>query len=129
MSESIFTKKVLMETKPIKDAVSTIKKLSKNYNIYIITARTEKLITDVYLWLEKYEIKKYIKDIISSSYKGKQQICIEKNITYLYDDDIRHIKENKIANAILFNISHEKVNTKVQQVNSWKEIYKNLSIL
>lgn len=126
MSKNIFTKEVLMKTEPVKDAISTIKYLSKIYDIYIITARTEKLISYVNIWLAKQNIDKDIRGIISSSYKEKQQICKEENITYLYDDDIRHVQKSRIKNSILFNPEKEKIDIKIQQVESWQQIRKGL---
>lgn len=126
MSNDIFTKDVLMKTNPIEDSISTIKNLSEIYDIYIITARTEKLISYLNTWLEKNDIDKNIKGIISSYYKEKQDICIEQNISYLYDDDIKHLQKNKIQNRILFNPEKENTDIKIQQVSSWKQIQENL---
>ncbi len=126
MSKDIFTKEVLMNTKPIKDAIDTIKNLSKLYDIYIITARTEQLISFAKQWLKDNDIEKDITEIISSSYKEKQEICREKHISYLYDDDIKHLKNNKIQNRILFNTEKEDIELEIQQVSSWKEIGEEL---
>ena len=111
MSSAIFTKDTLLKTKPINNSIQSIKKLSKIYNIYIITARTDQMLNDVETWLVKNDIYKCIKKIISSSNDNKQDICMKNNIFYLCDDDIRHLKENKIQKRVLFD-----------NKNSWKQI-------
>ena len=90
MSKDIFTKEVLDKTKPVRGAVRILKKLSKQYEIYIITARPEKMFPDIESWLKKYNIEKDITKVISSTGKEKQDICNENNIFLLCDDDIRH---------------------------------------
>ena len=122
MSQDIFTREVLMNTEPIKDSIKTIKNLSKLYDIYIITARTEQLISFAKQWLKENDIEKDITEIISSSYREKQEICKEKHISYLYDDDIKHLQKNKIQNRILFNPEMEIIDLGIPQVCSWKEI-------
>ena len=111
MSSAIFTKDILLKTKPINNSIQSIKKLSKIYNIYIITARTDQMLNDVETWLIKNDIYKCIKKIISSSNENKQDICMKNNIFYLCDDDIRHLKEKKIQKRVLFD-----------NKNSWKQI-------
>ena len=80
MSKDIFTKEVLDKTKPVRGAVRILKKLSKQYEIYIITARPEKMFPDIESWLKKYNIEKDITKVISSTGKEKQDICNENKI-------------------------------------------------
>lgn len=126
MSKNIFTEKTLLSTNPIKGAIDTIKKISEQYDIYIITARTQELILHVEKWLEKNNIKQYIKKILSSSWKEKQDICSQYNINFLCDDDKRHLKKEKIDNRILFNTARDSNCSQIKQVNSWKDIEKLL---
>ena len=101
--------------------IKYIKKLSKIYNIYIITARTDQMIDDVNVWLEKNGINKCITKIISSSYESKQDICLKNDIFYLCDDDIRHLKDDKIESRVLFDAGKEKEEN-IEVVNSWNQI-------
>lgn len=121
MSRAIFTKETLLKTKPINNSIQAIKKLSKIYNIYIITSRTEQMIEDVKVWLEKNGISKCIKNIMSSSYESKQDICLKNDIFYLCDDDIRHLKDDKIQSRVLFDTQKNK-QVNLQVVNSWNQI-------
>ena len=131
MSKNIFTKEILEKTKPIKGSIETIKQLSKKYEIYIITARTNKLIEYAKEWLQKYNIDKNIKEIISSSYEPKQTICKRKDIFFLCDDDIRHLQQKIINTRVLFNqeqIEETKKNKtqskdpKIIEIKSWSQI-------
>ena len=125
MSRSIFTQQVLEKTKPIDEAIHTIKRLSQNYDIYIITARPQEMLKWVTNWLNKFQIDNNINQIISSSGKEKQKICLENNIFCLCDDDFRHVREKKIDMRILFNSNKMRNNYKnIKVVNSWKDIEK-----
>lgn len=126
MSQAIFTEEILLKTDPITNSIKTIKEISSVYDIYIITARTEQLISYVKKWLQKNDIDKDIKGIISSSYKEKQEICKEKKISCLYDDDIRHLKKEIIKNRILFNQDITYKDVEIRQVNSWNQIKQEL---
>lgn len=126
MSKEIFTQKILLATDAIEGAIGAIKEISKQYNIYIITARTSQLILDVEKWLEKNNIKQDITEILSSSYEEKQDICCRNDIHFLCDDDKRHLEKEKIENRILFNTSKGSNYAQIQQVDSWKEIKKML---
>lgn len=102
MSKCIFVPQILERTPPVEGAINSIIKLSKIYDIYIITARTEEMLESVKKWLEKYNINKNIKKVISSSYENKQDICLKNNICFLCDDDLRHILDRKIETRVLF---------------------------
>ena len=103
MSKDIFTRDILLNTPPVKDSIETIKRLSKKYDIFIVTSRTNEMIRDVDLWLIKYGLDKYIYEVISSSFEKKQLICKRNNIESLCDDDKRHIEDVIIEKTIYFN--------------------------
>lgn len=124
MSKEIFTKEVLEKTKPIRGAIREIKKLAKDYEIYIITARPKEMFLDIESWLKKYKIDKYIKKVISSSEKEKQDICIKNNIFLLCDDDLRHVINNKIQIRILFKNDIKTKDKEIFSLNSWRKIRK-----
>lgn len=126
MGKNIFTSKTLLATDAIEGAIDVIKKISKQYDIYIITARTPQLILDVEKWLEKNEIKQDITEVLSSSYIEKQEICRQYDIHFLCDDDKRHLEKEKIENRVLFNTAKSLNYTQIKQVNSWEEIEKML---
>lgn len=124
MSKDIFTKEVLQNTKPIRGAIREIKELSEDYEIYIITARPKEMFFDIEKWLKKYKIEKYIKKVISSSGKEKQDICIKNNIFLLCDDDLRHVINNKIKIRILFKNDNRTKDKEIFSLNSWRKIRK-----
>lgn len=122
MSKIIFQPETLYRTKPVLGAIEEIKKLSQNFNIYIITARTEKLIKPVCEWLKKYDLSENIQEIISSSYESKQDICLKNNIGFLCDDDVRHLIDKKIRVRILFSTVKRRVKDDIIVVESWDQI-------
>ena len=122
MGKHIFTQQTLLDTEPINGAINSIKKISKKYDIYIITARTQQLILHVKQWLEKNDIEQNITEILSSSCEEKQDICNQYYIDFLCDDDKRHLEKEKIRNRILFHQTKLPSYTGIKEVNSWKEI-------
>ena len=112
MAKNIFTEQVLYKTKPIHNSIEIISKLAQHLEIYIITARTDKMIVDVIRWLKTYDIENKIKDVISSSNDIKQNICKKKKIDFLCDDDLRHLIDSKIKIRVLFNPKGIKTNYK-----------------
>lgn len=130
MGKHIFTEKTLLETEMIEGAFKTKKKLSKTYDIYIITARTEPLILHVKKWLKKNHLENDITKILSSSWEEKQNICLDYNINFLCDDDKRHLKKHSIQNRILFNPFNTSVYyNSIEQVKSWVEIEEKLMLI
>lgn len=102
MAKHIFIPQVLEKTQPVKNAILILQELSKSFQLSIITARTESMLAEVRKWLAKHGIEKNITNIISSSYEEKQNICLKHQITFLCDDDIRHIRDSKIETRVLF---------------------------
>lgn len=128
MSKVIFRPEMLYKTKPILGAIKAIKRLSHKFDIYIITARTEKLIKPIHDWLKKYSLSENIQGIISSSYESKQDICIKNNICFLCDDDIRHLVNKKVEKIVLFS-TNKKTKDNIRVAKSWDEIERILSEL
>lgn len=122
MGSYIFRPEILEETMPVQGAIETIQKLAQKFEIYIITARTESMINPVNNWLEKYHIKNKIKQVISSSYEPKQEICLKRGISFLCDDDIRHLIDKKVKTRVLFNNKKKENKKDIWIVKSWEEI-------
>lgn len=126
MAKDIFMPQVLEKTEPIEGAINSIKKLSQNFEIYIITARTEEMLPYVKKWLKKYDIDKNIKKVMSSSFEKKQDICFKNDICFLCDDDFRHIIDKKVEFRVLFSKYKFTENEDFFNAKSWQEIEKIL---
>lgn len=126
MSHVIFQPEILYETRPILGAIETLKKLSRRFDIYIITARTKELIEPIYDWLKNYGLSENIQEIISSSYEFKQDICLRNNICFLCDDDVRHLIDKKVNTRVLFNNNRKITSDDINIVETWDEIEKIL---
>lgn len=110
---------------PINNAIKSLRKLSKQFEIYIISARNQEQIMLLQDWLSKYRIDTYIKEIISSSEegKGKLQICKENNISFFCDDDIRHLICDGEYNIVKF-LFNSKLCTvdEIYCIENWNDI-------
>lgn len=122
MSKSIFIEDVLLSTEEVTNALSSLKKISNMYEIYIVSSRTPNMLKSVKKWLKLNDVDKYIKKIISSSNRSKQDICVMNNIDFLCDDDVRHLLDEKIKNRLLFSSDKYQGNSSIMLVSSWDEI-------
>lgn len=117
----------------IKDnAKEIINKLKeKKHEIYIITARSEKCLSDIYKtinnYLDKYNIQ--VDKIIINS-KDKVCDCRKHNIDIMIDDSIYNY--NKLKNngvkVILFDDENKYVDI-ANRVSSWNEVLDKVNIL
>ena len=122
MSKSIFIEDVLLSTEEVTNALNSLKKISNMYEIYIVSSRTPNMLKSVKKWLKLNDADKYIKKIISSSNRSKQDICVMNNIDFLCDDDVRHLLDEKIKNRLLFSSDKYQGNSSIMLVSSWDEI-------
>lgn len=122
MSKSIFIEDVLLSTEEVTNALNSLKKISNMYEIYIVSSRTPNMLKSVKKWLKLNDANKYIKKIISSSNRSKQDICVMNNIDFLCDDDVRHLLDEKIKNRLLFSSDKYQGNSSIMLVSSWDEI-------
>lgn len=127
-----YLENVFNNVKVKKDAAKYLNLLSKDHDIYIITARNNKYVTleDIDIickrWLDNNEIypKKLITD---ASQKQKMEACRDNEIDIFIDDDLRNIVHvDKLdIKTILFDDSNYYPNTK--RVTNWEELYNEIT--
>ncbi len=135
-------KQDIEDFKPIEDSVSVIKKLAKEYELYIVTARNHDVKDHTQKWVNKY-FPKCFKEIIFSKYhrpekffKTKGEICKEKGIDLIIDDNYEHIIDCNKYNikTIVFNHNNKYAWSKgkypkaTKVAYSWKDVEKILNI-
>jgi len=128
--------------KPFPKSIEIIKKLKKNNELYIITARNNSMTKNTKQLIEKNFGKKFFKKIIHLDYKNdgkdqKHEVCKELKIKLIVDDSLETIlacSKEKI-NCILFNYRntynwnlYSKNNKYIQKASSWKEIEKKINV-
>lgn len=120
---------------PIKEAPSVIKKLSKNRELYIISARPEYLRKETTEWLNKHYGSVFNGVHLISQYhnngdttkKTKAEVCDELGVEIFIDDSLDNA--NSIANdkrtVLLLDTpwNQGKLNKNIKRVYSWKEIF------
>ena len=117
-------RKDLVSELPVREFASEVISKLRNLGdeIYIITARPEKMFPDIESWLKKYNIEKDITKVISSTGKEKQDICNENNIFLLCDDDIRHLTNKKIQVRMLFKNNKKIRDDDIISLNTWRRV-------
>jgi len=90
-------KQDIIKFKSISGSVSAIKKLSKDFELYILTARNTDIRNHTQNWIE-HHFPKIFKEIIFSKYlvegtfvKTKGEICKERGISLIVDDNLEYI--------------------------------------
>jgi len=117
----------IVHSASLKENALLINELYNSYEIYFVTARSERFIKDVDTrtknLLDGYNIK-YHKIITGAG--NKAEICKLNDIDLLIDDSIRHCTKfiEFGGNALLFNsIINNNIETNLKRVYNWKEVY------
>ena len=116
---------IYTEVEPKENVVSCINRLKEHGNeIYIITARTNNYVTDMYKIIDNYCSKHNIKiDGIFIDAKDKVDICKENNIDIMIDDSFYNydrLTTNNIK-TILFD-EYDKHTYIKSRILSWKDL-------
>lgn len=117
----IYTGEYAKKAPEIPAAIEAIKMLSKNNELWIVTARPSNMIPDVLDWLSARKILSYFKGYLSSGDKHsllkrsptKEELCIQNNLDVIIDDDLRHIENIAIPHIkkILLKNGAEEIDT------------------
>lgn len=126
-----FLMKILLETRPNKNATEIIKKLKEEgHNIYFISARKDSEIANMFdftrLWLEKYKIC-YKKLIVNSS--DKLIDCNENKIEIFIDDNYltcKRIQDNTKIKVLMYETNYNSWvdKSEIEKVKNWEDIYR-----
>ena len=102
--KKLFLEKILMESTPNEDVINVINYLKNNHHtIFLITARSDYEISNIYELTEKWLLKNKIKyDKLFANSKDKLSICKENNID-IYVDDNFDICNNIFKNSKIHN--------------------------
>lgn len=126
---------------PIDGAVEYIKKLTKTYNLFIVTSRKIEIKEQTEAIIKKYFDGMFISITFGNQYgsnhkkKSKIDICDSLKCVLLIDDNINYVKQmsNANKNAILFgsypwNISFENNDKYILPIRRWKVIHLAITI-
>lgn len=123
--------RIAQDFEPIVGSSKYIKLLrSAGHEIYIISGRNNGEYSNPYEmtkdWLKKYDIE-YDKIILTNAYNTheKTDICLKNNIRILIDDSQRICMDAYYfgIDALIMDMPHNRYNTVLTRVHSWKEIY------
>lgn len=130
-------KQDISEFKPMPGSVLAIKKLAKEFELYLVTARTKNVKKHTRDWIS-HHFPKMFKKIIFGQYrkegdfkKTKGQICKELGISLIVDDRIDYALDcyKHGVNAIVFDYkdsypwSKGKFPKSIKKARDWKEVY------
>ena len=124
-----YLKTILTEVIPNKDVIKTIKDIKKmGCKIYLITARKESEVSQMYILTKQWLIKNNIKfDKLIINCTDKLKECLKNNIMLFIDDNYLTCKKihdsNKIR-VLLYETNYNKkyIHSKLERVKNWKEI-------
>jgi 5'(3')-deoxyribonucleotidase len=103
------------------DAIESVKKLMRDYDVYIVSAAMEfpQSLAEKYEWLKEHFPFISWKNII---FCGDKSVI---NTDYMIDDHCKNLDTCK-GKAIMFNAFHNVSYTHHQRVNNWREIVEML---
>ncbi len=124
------------EVSPVSGSVETIKQLSNNYELHLITSREEKFKDKTLNWLYKHFPNIFNKIHFTNSFgnskkkRMKSEVCIENGIKLMIEDAPVHAKDlaEMGIEVLLLDKPWNRVETHplVKRVYEWKEIEKIL---
>lgn len=121
---------------PMPGSLSAIKKLAKDFDLYVVTARTKNVKKHTRNWVA-YHFPKMLKKIIFGQYrkegefkKTKGEICKEQGISLIVDDRIDYALDcyKHGVKAIVFDYKDEypwskgKYPKDLKKAKDWKEV-------
>lgn len=128
---SKYLKTIYEEVSLKEDSREVINDISKDNEIYLITARSNNFIGNIEELIDEYFMKRDVHiDKIITNAKDKTDACINNNIDIMIEDSLYNYNKliNKNINTILFDDKHKNINIK-NRVTSWKEINKIINNL
>lgn len=124
----LYLKKILTEATPNKDVIKVIKYLKKKGNkIYIITARNNSEISNMYEFTNKWLLTNRIDfDNLIINCKNKASICIKNHIDIFVDDNFTicdEVYKNSETKVMIYTTKYNKsIKTDFIRVANWQEI-------
>lgn len=122
---------------PMDGAVETLKKLSNNFTLYIVTGRPVETEQATHEWIEKY-LPNIFEEIIFTNFfklsdsKGalrtKADVCKELGAQWLIDDHLHHIRnvtEQGITGLLFGDLPWEKLSEPsafIVEIKDWQEL-------
>ena len=119
---------------PMEGAFQTIKSLSKNYHIVIISRRDEDLQRNALEWLKKHGFLNYIKrkDVYFVGDEKYKDVAAKRLKVRVYMDDKLSVLEllKSVPNKILFDPYNcfQIKNKKIGKIESWQSLLPALSL-
>ena len=120
------TSKFDLKVLPFSKSVNS--KLSKKFNIFMISARKKKYLKQTKIWLNKNKFK-YKKIILVKTHKDKIKYIISKSDQSVFIDDFKYDYENlkpKVMTKLIKSINKKKISF-IRFNNNWNKIYKKIS--
>lgn len=124
----LYLRKILTEVTPNKDTVIVLNYLKKcGYKIFLITARSDNEIYNMYEFTEKWLLSNEINyDKLLVNCNDKLSICKENEIDLFVDDNFNtcnKIYKNSKTKVLLYTTKYNKnINADFVRVFKWKEI-------
>ena len=108
MVSELYTKKMTLITPPTPGALQTIKLLSKDHELILISDRPASRLDWAKEWLLYKNILNFFRYIISSNKTQKYILCQSYKCNMLIDDDVRHLKIGNFGfSRVLFKYGAE----------------------
>lgn len=133
--KDFYRTKIFEQLEPIRDSKTSIRKITKHHNLFVITSRPTWLEQKTTLWLESHFEDSFDKIILSNQFGNKNintittkgSICKINNITLIIEDSPGYSHEAALQgiDVLLFDKSWNRVgdfNRRVKRVKSWEEI-------
>ena len=126
MIREIYGTRLTLELEPMHGSVSAIQALDELADCYIVTARYEKEVKWLRIWLDRYVLP--IHGIVHTSEKSKLEAITNLGLDWFFDDSIRNLREldRKSLKLGLYDPSGLDANMQIPEfiarVSKWDDI-------
>ena len=118
--------RMTLDAPPTPLVLKTLKRLSKDYEVFIISRRGKRWVSSARGWLRKYKIFKIIpkKNIVFVEKEGDKNFwCQKLKIKVFIDDKLKVLKTlSFVPHPIFYNLHQVSINKKFLEIKSWKEL-------
>ncbi len=119
---------IIERVKPIDNSVEIIERLSEEFSIHLISARTPTFHNSTVDWLEMHRIK--FDNLILLGHHDKRQCCMDEGVILFVEDNKKNACQISTCGipVYLFDATYNqgKLPETIQRVYNWKELFNHI---
>lgn len=101
MASDVYNDTNILSREPVEGVTSALKTLARQFNIIILSSRSERQRTTTLEWLKRHNLGKFVSDMaLIGDDTNKLAWCLRAGVLFLVDDDLRHLEPGDTIPAL-----------------------------